>query len=71
MTTRNAYHRLTRVNGQKVHDAYGAHPEGKMISLLAHSRFRRVRFHKVQGTNSPLTHGWRRTGRSDEHNPCD
>ena len=25
-----------------------------MISLLAHSRFRRVRFHKVQGTNSPL-----------------
>ena len=29
-------------------------PAGKLVSLLAHSRFRRVRFHKVQGTNSPL-----------------
>jgi RNA-directed DNA polymerase len=29
-------------------------PEGKMVSLLAHCRFRRVRFHQVKGTNSPL-----------------
>jgi RNA-directed DNA polymerase len=54
MTTAQAYHRLTRVNGQKFTMPTAYTPEGKMVSLLAHHRFRRVRFHKVQGANSPL-----------------
>jgi RNA-directed DNA polymerase len=54
MTTAQAYHRLTRVNGQKFTMPTAYTPGGRMVSLLAHHRFRRVRFHKVQGTNSPL-----------------
>src|SRR5262249_42042259 len=54
MTTAQAYHRLTRVNGQRFTMPTAYTPAGKMVSLLAHSRFRRVRFHKVRGTNSPL-----------------
>jgi len=29
-------------------------PKGKLVSLLAHSRFHRLRFQQVKGTNSPL-----------------
>jgi retron-type reverse transcriptase len=54
MTVAQAYHRLTRVNGQKFTMPTAYTPAGKMVTLLTHSRFRRVRFHKVQGTNSPL-----------------
>jgi 5-methylcytosine-specific restriction endonuclease McrA len=54
MTAAQAYHRLTRVNGQKFMMPTAYTPEGKLVSLLAHSRFRRVRFHRVQGANSPL-----------------
>jgi RNA-directed DNA polymerase len=54
MTAAQAYRRLTRVNGQKFTMPTAYTPGGKMVSLLAHARFRRVRFHKVQGTNSPL-----------------
>jgi retron-type reverse transcriptase len=54
MTAAQAYRRLTRVNGQRFTMPTAYTPGGKMVSLLAHARFRRVRFHKVQGTNSPL-----------------
>src|SRR3712207_1754690 len=54
----------------EVHDAHGVHPGGKLVSLLAHSHFRRVRFHQVKGTNSPWTRGWRGTGRSGGSDPC-
>ena len=29
-------------------------PAGKLVSLLSHSRFHRLRFQQVKGTNSPL-----------------
>lgn len=29
-------------------------PEGKLVTLLAHTRFHRVRHQQVKGTNSPL-----------------
>jgi retron-type reverse transcriptase len=54
MSVAQAYRRLTRVNGQKFTMPTAYTPGGKLVSLLAHSRFRRVRFHKVEGTNSPL-----------------
>jgi RNA-directed DNA polymerase len=54
MTVAQAYHRLTWVNGQKFMMPTAYTPEGKMVSLLAHSRFRGIRYHKVQGTKSPL-----------------
>src|SRR4051794_1215945 len=54
MTTAKAYYRLTRVNGQKFTMPTAYTPEGKLVSLLAHSRFHRLRFHQVKGTNSPL-----------------
>ena len=54
MTAGKAYHRLTQVNGQKFTMPTAYTPAGKMISLLAHSRFHRLRFQQVQGTNSPL-----------------
>jgi retron-type reverse transcriptase len=53
-TAAQAYHRLTRVNGQKFTMPTAYTPSGKMVSLLAHARFRRVRIHQVKGTNSPL-----------------
>jgi retron-type reverse transcriptase len=54
MTARKAHHRLTRVNGQKFTMPTAYTPAGKMVSLLAHSRFHRLRFQQVKGTNSPL-----------------
>jgi retron-type reverse transcriptase len=54
MTAAQAYHRLTRANGRKYTMPTAYTPEGKLVSLLAHSRFRRVRFQQVRGTNSPL-----------------
>jgi RNA-directed DNA polymerase len=54
MTTGKAYHRLTHVNGQKFPMPTAYTPEGKRVSLLSHSRFHRLRFQQVRGTNSPL-----------------
>ena len=49
-----AYHRLTRVNGHRFSMPTAYTPEGKLITLLAHTRFHRVRHQQVKGTNSPL-----------------
>jgi len=54
MTTGQAYHRLTQVNGQKFVMPTAYTPSGKMVTLLAHYRFHRTRFQQVKGTNSPL-----------------
>ena len=54
MTAGKAYYRLTHVNGQKFTMPTAYTPAGKMASLLAHSRFHRLRFQQVKGTNSPL-----------------
>jgi RNA-directed DNA polymerase len=54
MTVAQAYHRLTRVNGQRFSMPTAYTPKGKLATLLAHSRFHRVRFHQVKGSNSPL-----------------
>lgn len=54
MTAAKAYRRLTRVNGQKFTMPTAYTPKGKMVSLLAHSRFHRLRFQQVKGTNSPF-----------------
>jgi RNA-directed DNA polymerase len=54
MTAAKAYRRLTRVNGQKFTMPTAYTPQGKMITLLSHSRFHRIRFQQVKGTNSPL-----------------
>jgi len=54
MTTGQAYHRLTQVNGQKFVMPTAYTPSGKMVTLLAHYRFHRVRFQQVKGMNSPL-----------------
>jgi RNA-directed DNA polymerase len=54
MTAGKAYHRLTQVNGQRFTMPTAYTPKGKMATLLAHSRFHRLRFQQVQGTNSPL-----------------
>lgn len=49
-----AYHRLTRVNGHRFSMPTAYTPEGKLVTLLAHTRFHRVRHQQVKGTNSPL-----------------
>jgi retron-type reverse transcriptase len=54
MTTGKAYHRLTQVNGQKFVMPTAYTPAGKMVTLLGHYRFHRLRFQQVKGTNSPL-----------------
>jgi len=54
MTAGKAYHRLTHVNGQKFTMPTAYTPAGKMVSLLSHSRFHRIRFQQVKGANSPL-----------------
>jgi RNA-directed DNA polymerase len=54
VTSAQAYYRLTRVNGQRYTMPTAYTPEGKRVTLLTHSRFHRLRFHKVQGTNSLL-----------------
>ena len=54
MTAAKAYRRLTRVNGQKFVMPTAYTPAGKMMTLLSHSRFHRLRFQQVKGMNSPL-----------------
>lgn len=54
MTVRQAYYRLTRVNGQRFSMPTAYTPAGKLVTLLSHSRFHRVRFQQVKGMNSPL-----------------
>jgi RNA-directed DNA polymerase len=54
MTAGKAYHRLTRVNGQRFTMPTAYTPAGRMVSLLTHSRFHRLRYQQVKGTNSPL-----------------
>jgi retron-type reverse transcriptase len=54
MTAGKAYRRLTRVNGQKFTMPTAYTPSGKLVSIQAHSRFHRLRYHQVKGTNSPL-----------------
>jgi len=63
MTFAKAYRKLTRVNGQKFTMPTAYTPAGRMVTLLSHSRFHRLRFQQVQGANSPLdprlTEYWR------------
>lgn len=54
MTAGKAYRRLTMVHGQKFTMPTAYTPTGKMVSLLSHARFHRLRFQQVKGTNSPL-----------------
>jgi retron-type reverse transcriptase len=54
MTADKARYRLTHVKGQKFVMPTAYTPAGRMVSLLPHYRFHRLRFHKVKGTNSPL-----------------
>jgi RNA-directed DNA polymerase len=54
MTTAKAYRKLTRVNGQKFTMPTAYTPTGRMVTLLSHSRFHRLRFQQVKGMNSPL-----------------
>ena len=54
MTAAKAYHKLTRVNGQKFTMPTAYTPGGRMVSLLTHARFHRLRFQQVRGMNSPL-----------------
>jgi RNA-directed DNA polymerase len=54
MTAGKAYRRLTQVNGQKFVMPTAYTPAGKMVSLLPHYRFHRLRHQQVKGTNSPL-----------------
>jgi RNA-directed DNA polymerase len=54
MTVARARRRLTRINGQRFTMPTAYTPAGKLVSLLAHSRFHRLRHQQVKGTNSPL-----------------
>jgi hypothetical protein len=54
MTTAKAYRKLTLVNGQKFTMPTAYTPAGRMMTLLTHSRFHRLRFQQVRGMNSPL-----------------
>lgn len=54
MTPAKAYRKLTLVNGQKFTMPTAYTPAGKMVTLLSHSRFHRLRFQQVKGANSPL-----------------
>jgi retron-type reverse transcriptase len=54
MTPGKAYYKLTRVNGQKFTMPTAYTPKGQMVTVLSHSRFHRLRFQQVKGTNSPL-----------------
>jgi retron-type reverse transcriptase len=54
VTPGQAYRKLTLVNGQKFTMPTAYTPTGKMVTLLSHSLFHRLRYHKVKGTNSPL-----------------
>lgn len=54
MTAAKAYRKLTRVNGQKFTMPTAYTPAGRMVTLLSHCRFHRLRFQQVKGMNSPL-----------------
>ena len=54
MTTSKAYRKLTRMDGEKFTMPTAYTPTGKMVTLLTHSRFHRLRFQQVKGMNSPL-----------------
>jgi RNA-directed DNA polymerase len=54
MTDAQAYYRYTRVNGQRFTMPTAYTPTGMLVTLLAHSRFHRLRYQQVKGTNSPL-----------------
>jgi len=54
MTAAKAYRKLTVVNGQKFTMPTAYTPGGRMVTLLSHSRFHRLRFQQVKGANSPL-----------------
>lgn len=54
MTAGKAYYRLTRVNGKKYTMPTAYTPSGKLVSLLTHTQFHRLRFQQVKGTNSPF-----------------
>jgi RNA-directed DNA polymerase len=54
MTAAQAYHRLTRINGHRFSMPTAYTPKGKLVTLLAHSRFHRERFQQVKGSNSPF-----------------
>jgi RNA-directed DNA polymerase len=57
MTVAQAYHRLTRVKGQRFSMPTAYTPAGKLVTLLPHYRFHRERFQQVKGMNSPLDPG--------------
>ena len=52
MTAGKAYHRLTRVSGQRFTMPTAYTPAGKLVSILTDSRFHRLRY---QTTSSPGT----------------
>ena len=54
MTAGKAYRRLTMVKGKKFTMPTAYTPSGKLVSLLSHGRFHRLRFQQVKGMNSPL-----------------
>ena len=54
MTAAKAYRKLTLVNGQKFVMPTAYTPAGKLVTLLSHSRFHRLRFQQVKEANSPL-----------------
>lgn len=54
LTPGKAYRKLTQVNGQKFTMPTAYTPTGRMVTLFSHSRFHRLRFQQVKGTNSPL-----------------
>jgi retron-type reverse transcriptase/5-methylcytosine-specific restriction endonuclease McrA len=54
LTVAQARRRLTRINGQRFTMPTAYTPQGKLVSLLAHERFHRLRYQQVKGTNSPL-----------------
>jgi RNA-directed DNA polymerase len=54
MTLSKAYRKLTRMDGEKFTMPTAYTPTGKMVTLLTHSRFHRLRFQQVKGMNSPL-----------------
>ncbi len=63
ITAAQAYHKLTRVNGQKFTMPTAYKPTGIRMTLLPHYRFHRLRFNQVRDMNSPLdprlTEYWR------------
>ena len=54
MTAGKAYRRLTMVNGKKYTMPTAYTPSGKLVSLQSHTRFHKLRFQQVKGTNSPF-----------------